>query len=75
MFFANRELSDDDVLNCAYLGALETLTVKESVRSRHMPATRKEQSETRENEVSIGQSPAERAAVREQGGSHLRTGM
>ena len=63
MFFANRELPDDDVLNCAYLGVLETLTVKEHslIRSRHMPATRKEQSETRENEVSIGQSPAERA--------------
>ena len=34
----------------------------------------KEQGKTREDEV-IGQSPAERAAVREQGGSHLRTGM
>jgi hypothetical protein len=35
----------------------------------------KEQGKTREDEVFIGQSPAERAAVREQGGSHLRTGM
>jgi len=59
VFFANRELPHDDVLNCAYLGVLETLTVKERSLTSH--ACHTEQSKTRENEVSIGQSPAERA--------------